>query len=212
MKIEEMFCERAEIFERALSVENSAPNKNKVFSFGRTGFTLIELLITIGIILVLTAALIPSFNSIIQTQHVKVAQQQVKDDVRNLVSKGFTYNNSGTEYLYYGLIIESNMARTYKFFTSQVASGCPPSDMVVVGKGNDLSSDVGLSVVSLPYCVKVNVLNPDTISAPTASSPSICTDMPFCINIKPVNTSIADCYAVGFNLYGGIKTFQGACP
>ncbi len=189
--------------------------------YGNRGFTLIELLITIGIILVLTAALIPSFNSVIQTQHVKVAQQQVKDDIRNLVNKGFTYNNfdnsvqfgSGTGYFYYGLIIETDMARSYKFFTSQVASGCPPSDMTVVGKGNDLPSDVGLKVISLPYCVEVNVLKPDTIIAATDTSTNICTGMPFCINITPVNASnVTDCYAVGFNLYGGIKTFQGACP
>ena len=182
------------------------------------GFTLVELLITIGIILVLTAALIPSFNSVIQTQHVKVAQQQVKDDIRNVVNKGFTYNNfdtggSGTGYFYYGLIIEADMTRSYKFFTSQIASGCPPSDMVVVGKGNDLPSDVGLKVISLPYCVEVNVLKPDTIISTINNSPNICTGMPFCINITPVNASyVTGCYAVGFNIYGGVKTFQGACP
>ena len=198
-----------------------APSKNKVFSFEKPGFTLVELLITIGIILVLTAALIPSFNSVIQTQHVKTAQQQVKDDIRNLVNKGFTYNNfdnsvqfgSGTGYFYYGLIIESDMARSYKFFTSQVASGCPPSDMMVVGKSSDLPSDVGLKVISLPYCVEVNTLKPDTVISTTDSSLNICTGMPFCINITPVNAPyVTGCYAVGFNIYGGVKTFQGACP
>lgn len=184
-------------------------------------FTLVELLITVGILLVLTGALIPSFNTFIQTQHLKVSQEQIKDDIRNLVNKGFTYNNfdgsvqfgSGNPYYFYGLIIENNLTNSYKFYTSQVSGGCPPSDMIVVGKSTNLSSDVGIQISQVPYCISVNVLKPDTVISTAAPSPNICTGMPFCINIVPVNTSGVDgCYAVGFNQYGAVKTFHSACP
>jgi prepilin-type N-terminal cleavage/methylation domain-containing protein len=53
----------------------SAPFKN-------SGFTLIEMMISIGLILVLSAAIIPSFNSYLNTQYAKQAQEQVKSDFR----------------------------------------------------------------------------------------------------------------------------------
>jgi prepilin-type N-terminal cleavage/methylation domain-containing protein len=51
------------------------------------GFTLIELLIVISLVTIITGAVIPSFNTYVDNQNVKQAQETVIDDLRTIQNK-----------------------------------------------------------------------------------------------------------------------------
>jgi len=61
------------------------------------GFTLIELLIVISLIIIITGAIVPSFNTYIDNQSVKQAQETVKDDLRTVQNKALNGEQAQTE-------------------------------------------------------------------------------------------------------------------
>jgi len=63
----------------------------------QSGFTLIELLIVISLIVVITGAVVPSFNTYIDNQNVKQAQQTVIDDLRTVQNKALNGELAQTE-------------------------------------------------------------------------------------------------------------------
>ena len=99
----------------------------------RAGFTLVELLITITIIAIATAAIIPSFSSFIRNQNVKQAQEQLKSDLRNVQNKALTGALSdatiGTNpVLYWGIRFTAGTGTgspRYETFISAVNTTCP---------------------------------------------------------------------------------------
>jgi len=61
------------------------------------GFTLIELLIVISLIIIITGAVVPSYNTYIDNQNVKQAQEMVKDDLRTVQNKALNGELAQTE-------------------------------------------------------------------------------------------------------------------
>lgn len=92
-------------------------------------FTLIELLIVVSLITIITGALLPSFNNYIDTQNVKQAQEQIKDELRTLQNKALNGEEASylvggsTEVEYWGIQFDSGSS-TYKTFVSANTS-CP---------------------------------------------------------------------------------------
>lgn len=91
-------------------------------------FTLIELLIVVSLITIITGAILPSFNSYIDTQNVKQAQEQVKDELRTVQNKALNGENASIELIngqveYWGM--EFNQGdTTYETFISTATSVC----------------------------------------------------------------------------------------
>jgi prepilin-type N-terminal cleavage/methylation domain-containing protein len=63
----------------------------------QSGFTLIELLIVISLIIIITGAVVPSFNAYIDNQNVKQAQQALIDDLRTVQNKALNGELAQTE-------------------------------------------------------------------------------------------------------------------
>ena len=97
----------------------------------RGGFTLIELLIVISLIITITGAVIPSFNTYIDNQYVKQAQETVKDDLRTMQNKALNGEFAQTELgpandekvQYWGVEFTQDSA-TYDYFISVGTSVC----------------------------------------------------------------------------------------
>ena len=92
----------APLFKRILSENKSS-----------SGFTLIELLIVISLITIITGAVLPSFNTYIDNQNVKQAQEQVEDDLRVLQNKALNGQEasvqlSGSNVQYWGVEFVQN--------------------------------------------------------------------------------------------------------
>ena len=94
------------------------------------GFTLIELLIVISLVTIITGAVIPSFNSYIDNQGVKQAQETIKDDLRTVQNKALNGEKAtvelGTpaETVEYWGIEFSQDSTTYTTFISTDQSTC----------------------------------------------------------------------------------------
>ncbi len=95
------------------------------------GFTLIELLIVVSLITVITGAILPSFNTYIENQNVKQAQEQVKDDLRTIQNKALNGENasielpsgSGNKVQYWGIEFTDGAAN-YTMFVSIDTTTC----------------------------------------------------------------------------------------
>jgi len=95
------------------------------------GFTLIELLIVISLVIVITGAVIPSFNTYIDNQNVKQAQQTVIDDLRTVQNKALNGELAQTELgpandesvKYWGVEFTPGLA-TYDLFISVNTDTC----------------------------------------------------------------------------------------
>jgi len=95
------------------------------------GFTLIELLIVISLIIIITGAVVPSFNSYIENQGVKQAQEAVKDDLRTVQNKALNGEkallelpNPGDDKVNYWGVEFTQGSSTYTYFVSVDTSTC----------------------------------------------------------------------------------------
>lgn len=84
------------------------------------GFTLIELLMSVSLILIVTGALIPSFNAYMKSQSLKQAQEFLKSDLRSVQNKALTGAESqDTSLKYWGVKFSQNSANyTYHVSTT----------------------------------------------------------------------------------------------
>lgn len=98
----------------------------------KKAFTLLELLIAVSIISILSAAMIPSYNSYIRSQNVKQAREQVKSDLRSLqtnaISDSLPLNMPSTGKSYWWVRFTFGSSDYYYNGTNDVISACPSSD------------------------------------------------------------------------------------
>jgi type II secretory pathway pseudopilin PulG len=113
----------------------SARSSENVYAANtQSAFTMVELLLVITIIVVTTAAIIPSFTSYIRNQNVKQGIEQLKSDLRNIQNKALTgslsdQTISGSPVLYWGVRFTPGAAPatgsgTYEYFISANTT-CP---------------------------------------------------------------------------------------
>jgi prepilin-type N-terminal cleavage/methylation domain-containing protein len=71
------------------------------------GFTLIELMVVIGLVAILSGAILPNFSTYINNQNRKQAQEQVKSDLRTIQNRALTgvgYTSTDTHWgIYFGV-------------------------------------------------------------------------------------------------------------
>ncbi|MBI2620613.1 type II secretion system protein [candidate division WWE3 bacterium] len=104
------------------------------------GFTLIELLISVSIITILAGFLIPSFTRYLDTQNVKQAKEQVKNDLRTLQNRALSGVGAAEGVSYWGVKFDDN-TRRYFYFTSS-ANDWPICSSTTSGEtGEILPSD-----------------------------------------------------------------------
>jgi len=134
------------------------------------GFTLIELLIVISLIIIITGAVVPSFNTYIDNQNVKQAQEAVKDDLRTVQNKALNGEQAQTELpnpgdtkvAYWGVEFVQD-SPTYTYFISVDATTCGGG---VTRSDQRVSNPLpGGSVIRSPGgCVFFSYSNGDIIS------------------------------------------------
>ena len=131
------------------------------------GFTLIELLIVISLIIIITGAVIPSFNTYINNQNVKQSQEALKDDMRTIQNKALNGELAQTELggnkvKYWGIEFVQG-SPTYTYFISVDTSTCGGG----VTRQDQRVSDAlpGESVIRNPDgCVFFSFSNGDIVS------------------------------------------------
>jgi prepilin-type N-terminal cleavage/methylation domain-containing protein len=95
------------------------------------GFTLIELLIVISLVTIITGAVVPSFNSYIDSQYLKQTQETVIDDLRTIQNKALNGENAqvelgaaGDERVHFWGVKFTQDQGTYDYFISVDADAC----------------------------------------------------------------------------------------
>jgi prepilin-type N-terminal cleavage/methylation domain-containing protein len=104
----------------------------------KPAFTMIELLVVVGIIAVVTGALIPAFSNYLQDQELKQTQEQLKNDLRSIQNRALAGASSETEIggsavNYWGIhfVVGSG---NYDYFISVENTGCLPANNQVEGR------------------------------------------------------------------------------
>ncbi len=92
-----------------------------------SAFTLVEVLITVGIMILISGALIPSFSSYIKNQNLVQAQEYVKSDLRSVQNKALTGVGASmaTYSGYWGVKFVGGSSTYYYFITSTNPPTCP---------------------------------------------------------------------------------------
>lgn len=169
-------------------------------------FTLLELMITVGIIAIMTGALIPSFSIYLKNQNVKQAQEQIKSDLRTAQNKALTGTASDTGAVYWGIYFQANQSN-YTFFTSTVNDTCPPamtntttSDTIY---GSVITKNAGNE------CAFFSLANGDAtyFSGSLNTSCSLITGN--CNLPLGYSDTSTNCFGVGINSAGLIKNLSG---
>lgn len=179
------------------------------------GFTLIELMISVGILTVLSAAMIPSFNSYINSQNVNQATEQIKSDMRSVQNKALTgagfVRNSTT---HWGMkFVDGSNTYSWKIFTTAdpVTSSTCNNSWSGVETSTPFASDVALQGSGSPRCIFFNFTNADVTfyegNTPiTCSSLNPSTNPNTSCNINVRRGSSGECKYVVANTPGLIAT------
>jgi len=95
----------------------------------QAGFTLIELLISVTIITIITAGIVPAFSNYIRNQSLKQAQEQLKSDLRTVQNKALTGALSdqmvGGVLMKYWAIRFNTDSNIYYYFITSDNTTCP---------------------------------------------------------------------------------------
>lgn len=88
----------------------------------QTGFTLLELMVVIAIIATITGMAIPSFNSYINNQNLRQAQDQIKSDIRGVQIRALNgVKQNLASPTYWGIAFQKEIGR-YSYFVTDVAA------------------------------------------------------------------------------------------
>ncbi len=137
------------------------------------GFTMLELLVVITILVLTTAATIPSFAGYIRNQGLKQAIENVRSDIRNVQNKALTGTSSdmligGVPIRYWAVKFSPN-STTYEYFVATSTASCPASIPVAQTKGaTSLAETISVKTAS-SFCLFFDMANGDIISVPSAS-------------------------------------------
>jgi prepilin-type N-terminal cleavage/methylation domain-containing protein len=141
----------------------------------RQAFTLIELMIVISIIVVMTAALLPSFTGYLKSQTLLQAREQLKSDMRNTQNKALNDASgdqtiSGNTIQYWGMRISSATAYTYFYSVNNNASACTGASNHVDQGSNTLPTNVTFSSGVVNGCLFFSLAD-GSISSVLVTSP-----------------------------------------
>lgn len=184
---------------------NTAPDS------ARFGFTLVELLIVVSIITIITGAIIPSFNTYIDNQNTKQAQEQIEDDLRTVQNKALNGENAtvllgpsnNEEVNYWGVEFTEDSA-TYTSFVSV--------DLTTCAGGNKRQNDRTYSLVSgdnvlrSDGCVFFSFSNGDIDYSQLDTSTEVI--------VGPLGGNSTSCRTVQINSSGlihGLEDTQNSC-
>jgi prepilin-type N-terminal cleavage/methylation domain-containing protein len=138
------------------------------------GFTLVEMLITVSIIVITTAATIPSFTSYMRNQTVQQATELLKSDIRSVQNKAQTgalsdTQISGTTITHWGVRFAPNSS-VYEYFISTNTT-CPSGAIAasqLQGTGS-LNSSMSIKGIGAYTCLFFSVANGDAIGGFSAN-------------------------------------------
>jgi prepilin-type N-terminal cleavage/methylation domain-containing protein len=176
------------------------------------GFTLVELVVTITLIVLMAGSAIPSFNSYLNNQALKQAQEQIKSDIRTVQNKAITsaaadfkiggtttptywgvrFNNHSTDYLYF--IARNNTPAECNLITTSDATGR------YQGKGTLPSS---MYVYSNTFCLFFAIKD-GAVSTTTTSTTTSISHMNFGY------TSTATCRSIYWTSVGAVYNTNSA--
>ncbi|MCX6783530.1 MAG: prepilin-type N-terminal cleavage/methylation domain-containing protein [candidate division WWE3 bacterium] len=94
------------------------------------GFTLVELLIVIAVMVVIFAAIIPSFNNFTKSQYLEQATQQLINDLRSAQSKAQQGVSVGGATAYCWFLLTGNTASSAYTVGTSNAAVCTASNTV----------------------------------------------------------------------------------
>lgn len=135
----------------------SLPNNSRY----NAGFTLLELMITVSIIGILSAGMIPAFSKYIRNQNLKQAQEQLKSDLRSTQNKALTGALSDQGYSYWGMMFTKG-SNIYNYFVAYDTTSCPPPSGPPPGTSQGSSKfTTGLNIQSDTGCIFFSFANGD---------------------------------------------------
>lgn len=170
------------------------------------GFTLIELLIVVGLLALITSALVPGFAGYIDNQALRQTQEQIKSDIKSLQNKALTETNNGDiSVKYWGLKIAASNATGYQFFTSATNDTAACNTSANQGNSEKFPRDIILRVSSVPLCVFFNLENGDATFAGTFNACTGLTNVTKCFVIGYLKATGVNCKNVGLNPSGLVK-------
>ncbi|MBU1132815.1 type II secretion system GspH family protein [Patescibacteria group bacterium] len=123
-------------------------------------FTLIELMISVTIIAIVSAGIIPAFSKYIRNQNLRQAQEQLKSDLRSIQNKALTGALSdqlvGTANMKYWGVKFINNSTDYQIFIAAVDTSCPDPIPPAQFQGSEGFSD-SITVRSATGCIFFDV-------------------------------------------------------
>lgn len=137
------------------------------------GFTLIELLLVVSIIIIVTGSMVPSFSKYVDNQGVKLAQEQIKSDLRLIQNRALSNVASledvggGLNPAYWGMRFTAG-SDSYTYFISAVNTGCLPTNNVQKGISTKFSTNVESKNST---CVFFDMLDGDISTSPASIFP-----------------------------------------
>ena len=121
-------------------------------------FTLIELLIVVSIIIIMTATLVPSFDTYIKNQGLRQAQENIKSDLRTAQNKAMTGVGADLGVEYWGIRF-TNGNDEYEFFNSTTTGNC--TSLTASSFSEKLPGNVVINTTST-FCVYFSMYTGNT--------------------------------------------------
>lgn len=134
-----------------------------------------ELMLVVGIIAIVTGALIPSFSGYIKTQNLKQAQENVRSELRSAQNRALTGSLSdtyiGSNRVQYWVFYTTPNSSSYSFHTSVQNTSCSPSNFSAAHSRQTLTNGITFNT-GAPKCIFFDMVD-GSISTVPASPLSI---------------------------------------
>ncbi len=151
------------------------PCPKKITADNLLGFTLVELMLVVGIIAIVTGALIPSFSGYIKTQNLKQAQENVRSELRSAQNRALTGSLSdtyvGSDRVKYWVFYTTANSSSYSFYTSAQNTSCNPANFSAAHSTQTLTNGITFNI-SAAKCIFFD-MSDGSINAVPASPLSV---------------------------------------
>lgn len=166
----------------------------------QNGVTLIEMMLVVGLIAVMTGALIPGFSNYTKNQALRQSQEQLKNDLSSALNNSLTGVLAGDSSVqYWGIKVPQNAASetaTYDYFTAANTNNCN----LVTTRKTSTQLPNGTVVKASNVCIYFSKTNGDVV----VKSGGTTRALPYTIKVGyPGET--ASCSTVVVNSAGQIK-------
>ncbi len=188
--------------------------KKEFSANSKSGFTLIELMISVGILTLLSAAMIPSFNSYLNNQNVTQGVEQIKSDIRNVQNKALT--GAGFDKVanttHWGIKFSNDTQqyewKVFSFASAITSANCSSSWASPKETSQNLNSDVRIyGVSSTSKCIFFNFTNGDATFVNGSNVITNCSNSTICsINVKRSSDTSAQCKNLTITAPGLVRT------